>query len=339
MGLKHPDGTIEFIEPQQYLLKNCAVKTDTPTYTFEMSNMLDFWTEKYLQDEYTGQTRTLYDIAVAVLEQVEMFKQFDGEIIHKFSEVLQSITTKAPIPALSIKEILQLIANAAGCMLSIDPTTGYPKIDTLEMPMSDRVIGKNQQLGDPLIESTEELKSIKISVNSYELGTEVEQIFKGEYTLSAESTITIEYEPSTDVSAVVSNATVNAAKYYSNSAVLTITPIVPDQIVTVTLNGKQLIRHVTMLETYNNTTITKGLDVELINPFITDVTLAKSLSEKVKDYYERRHTGTIKYIGYPEIVAGDQLRVISKYNDSIVQVLENSIDYNGGWTGTLVAKL
>ena len=46
----------------------------------------------------------------------------------------------------------------------------------------------------------------------------------------------------------------------------------------------------------------------------------------------------MKYTGYPELMSGDAVSAPNKYGTANGDLIEHTIDFNGGWTGTAVVQ-
>ena len=85
----------------------------------------------------------------------------------------------------------------------------------------------------------------------------------------------------------------------------------------------------------SNISIADGMDVTIDNPLITSTDHAQQVAEYVKNYYLRRNEYKISYLGYPQLVAGDKIDLSTIYGSDVVEVKNNTIEFNGGWTGTM----
>ena len=79
------------------------------------------------------------------------------------------------------------------------------------------------------------------------------------------------------------------------------------------------------------------MDVVIDNPLITNIAHAQQVATYVRDYYLRRNSYTISYIGYPQAEPVDKISLTTIYGSNDVDVLSNVISFNGGWSGTMEA--
>lgn len=338
-GFKLPSGVIEWADSQTYFLSDAAIPANESTFTVAMGSRLDFLNNEYRKGTFTNTPRTFGDIAREILDNSDLLREATGETPYELSETLEALTTKAPIPVMNTNELLQYIASATGTILTINPTNGYVAIKDLVFPeRSKRTIGQEQQLGDPGIEIREELHSINISVYSYNVETSATPLFDGQYVLSGQAQIEVNYPTAVDPVATVTGGTLNSAQYFANCAILTITPTTPGVAVSVAVSGKKVTSSKTFFETYTNTQIDRGLVVEVDNPFITEYSQLAALTTYLRNFYEKRQRVSMKYTGYPELLGGDEISTPNKYGTANGDLIEHAIEFNGGWTGTAVVQ-
>lgn len=103
---------VEWI-PNAKLLLSDAPTVEINKATFTASDTLSYLTETYYKGVYSAEGATLYDLAIAVLQDAGVTK-------YHIPEALQNTTTNAYLPIVSHKECLQLIANAGRCILFCD---------------------------------------------------------------------------------------------------------------------------------------------------------------------------------------------------------------------------
>lgn len=75
------------------------------------------------------------------------------------------------------------------------------------------------------------------------------------------------------------------------------------------------------------------------NPLITNSTMADALAEHIESYLQLRNTYESDYRGNPELEVGDIIGVETQFSsERYGLVLVNSLEFNGGWSGTLTVK-
>lgn len=196
-----------------------------------------------------------------------------------------------------------------------------------------------QELGDPSISVLDRLRSITISVYKYTQLESTQNIGQGEYTLTERQIINIKYSTNYAVATntVVTGGTLNKVTYSNTYAIVDVTPSNNSSSVKIEITGYPIETSISLYKTYQNESVAHGLDITIDNPFITAVSQLTELTNYIKQYYERRLTYTSKYIGYPQLEAHDRVHLKTIYGESDVDIVRNTIDFNGAWTGTVEA--
>lgn len=111
-GVQVPSG-YEWVKSGKLLLSNAPKVTGTQV-SFEASDLLTMWDGIYEKGVYNS-NGNLYDLALDVLADM-------GVTDYSIPIALQNVKTTAPLPMVSHKECLQIIANAGRCVLFVDNT-------------------------------------------------------------------------------------------------------------------------------------------------------------------------------------------------------------------------
>ena len=331
-------GVIEYAPRQVYLTEKIEIPADSKEVQIELTNRLELLDGDFYFNTYTGSSRTLRAIAEYVLTNSGALTEFDGQEPWVIPSSFDYITTVAPIPSGATNAVLQLIALAGCTWLTTRSTNGFIQFLESQTSASEYCsVTVDQELGDPEITIHDRLRSVSIGVYHYVPRSSAETVGTGEYTLSGVNVLRIKYNTdyATGVSATVSGATLTSARYYASYAILTVTASESGATVKVTLSGTVIDSTVSYIETYRNISIADGMDVTIDNPLITNTAHAQQVAEYVKNYYLRRNEYKIPYLGYPQVVAGDKLDLSTIYGSDVVEVKNNTIEFNGGWTGTM----
>lgn len=327
-------NTVERSPNQKYIIDTFNVPYDSADVEFVTTNRLALLTDDFKLGTYTGALRSFWDIAQYILQNSNILYESESVDPWELSTQLQQFTTKAPIPMQSTNVLLQLIALASCCYLKIRSTDGA--IVFFNNVSNDFVhsIEVKDTLGNPSGEVIDRLRSINISVYSYNAADSNSEVGKGTYSLSETTDIIINYNTAyaTDVSASISGGTIISATYYASYAALTVSA---GTNITITLTGKKIDVTKSFIETYRDPLVTDGIDISIDNEFITEVEQLPQISEYVRRYYSRRTRYTIPYLGYPELEAGDKIQLSTIYGNSQPDVINNTIEFNGGWSGTV----
>ncbi|PXV88470.1 hypothetical protein C8E03_108197 [Lachnotalea glycerini] len=112
-GYELEDGTVEWIKTAT--LKVSAWESDDQTATIKAQDLLRELDDNYYKGQYYTNGITLYALAVLVLN--------DGAVEEKnryIDPYLKKVTVRNPLPNVTHKEALQIIANAGRCVLSVN---------------------------------------------------------------------------------------------------------------------------------------------------------------------------------------------------------------------------
>lgn len=333
-------GNVEAAPEQVYLVENFNIDSDSKKVKMNLTNRIELLDNEFQLGTYTGESRTLREIAEYVLSSIGILREFDNQQPWIIPNTFDNISTTAPIPAIASNALLQLIALAGCTWLTVDGVNGFVQFAQSNAESSSYcAIDANQELGDPEITVSDRLRSVSVGVHNYSVASSTTEIGKAKYSLVETQTITIKYseEYATEVSATVTNGNLVSASYYASYAVLTVSPTSANSEVVITISGKPIEHTVSYLEVYRNALIANGMDVVIDNSLITDIAHAQQVATYVKDYYLRRNTYKISYIGYPQAEPVDKISLTTIYGSDDVEVLGNTISFNGGWSGVMEA--
>ena len=168
-GLKQDDGTIEWIKGGTFYLSEWSAKQNGLTADFAARDMLEFMSKTF-DDHYdvTSTPRTLWELADEVLWAEDLPMNSDGTVKWIIDESLKSITTNARLPKDTLANCLQLIANAAMCVLYQD-REGILHIEPLKFDDTDYTINSFNSYSKPEITLSKSIKQVKVNVYSYRM--------------------------------------------------------------------------------------------------------------------------------------------------------------------------
>lgn len=330
-------GVTEQMPEMTYIVNEFTIPEDSQDVTFNLDSRLALLTSTFKKNTYTGSARTLYDLAQYVLQNSNIVTATTGDSPWILPEVLKNFTTLAPIPTGATNTILQYIALASCTWLTTDATTGFIKFfDHTVQEDTVTEIAEDQELGDPTIEINDRLRSISIGVYRYSKKSESEQVGQFQGTLSGTTVVEIQYDKAfaDEVSASISGATISSAQYYASYAILTVEASAGGTDVTITLTGKEVVQTITYIQTFRDENVTNGVDVTVENPLVTDTTHLTELTNYIKTFYQRRINYSLSYLGYPQMEPGDFIHVKTIYGEDDAYVTNNTIEFDGGWSGT-----
>lgn len=328
------DSAIEWMPGGRFYLTDWMAPANKQSATFTANSLLDFMQATYPRGVYAPSGASLYNLALAVLQYYGLPKQPDGSNPWVLDSSLQSIYTTAPLPAQAGRELLQLIANAAMCVLSID-RQGRICIGPASTVDTGYLLPLDLAMEYPENTLTTPLQEVDVNLYAYAPASASSTIYTGTYAVNGTQTIHIDYSGSAaaNVSASVSGGTLVSANYYAYSCDLTITGTGS---VTVTLTGYAL-QSTTSVVAYAPGGSGEVCPVD--NALITDPANAANVAQWAAAYLSSRRTYTEDYRGEPALDAGDLIDLQTQYTDALrVRVLETVLKFQQGLTGTLTMK-
>lgn len=103
------ENEVEWLDKAQLYLSDAPTASSNQA-VFEAQDIISTLTGTYYKGVYKSAGASLYDLAVDVLRNAGIYR-------YSIPEELKKIKTKAPLPVLSHRELLQIIANAGRCVL------------------------------------------------------------------------------------------------------------------------------------------------------------------------------------------------------------------------------
>lgn len=340
-GFETSYGTVEWLKEWPLWLSSWSIPADAQTFKLSTGSRLAFMTNKYIYGQYTGTPATFASVAQYMLEHSTITKEGTNEVPWNLDPILSTLYTRAPLPVAAENTVLQLLANAAGCMLTIDNQNDYVCIKSSVSP-SGYTITENQQLGDPSFQISDRLKSVQVSLYTFSTKSSSEKIYSFDGKLSGRNVLQIVYD--SDVIAVnpsvssISGATLNSATFYARAAVLDVTAPDTETDVDITITGTIVEESKTWIQTYSNTDVVDGLEVSVDNPLITEMATLRRVADATLQYYQKRTETTIPYLGYPELQPLDTVDIQSTYGKFSGGITDAKLSFNGGFDGTVTVR-
>jgi len=192
---------IEWFRAGFYLLDSKPTVSEQQV-SFSCNDTISFMTDEYFKGAFNDDGTTLYDLAIAVIDDANITFLPSGTPIHNISQDLQNITTTAPLPIAQHNECLQLIANAACCRLYTDANgTIHIDADTDDYsadPGEEKsyYISFRDMKSKPITTIAESLRSVKCNCYRTTFERQIETL----YTYSAMSSVGITLKELVNVS-------------------------------------------------------------------------------------------------------------------------------------------
>ena len=329
-GYQLDDGTIEWILGGKMLLTG-SVEVGENQVSFSTTSLINYLTKVYKKGVYNSSGRSLYDLAVDVLED----SNIDSSQYNLWSG-LKSIKTDAPLPKLEARQLLQIIATTGNCILFTN-RENVINIQPFNYVLNPDGMKYDFITSNPVVKVQSELHNTIIYINHYSKEDNVSELFKNEsLEITGTKTIEIEYDLATDISATITGGTIVSANYYGRYAMLKITNTGEDTI-SLKVSGKKINNSQTIDSKQFND---DGENIEYKNDLITQM-VESSKETKLKDFignwYNNRNIYSFENRGDIVKDTREIIPIETDFSNSLIGYLvENNINYDGAWSGNSV---
>lgn len=329
-GYQLDDGTIEWILGGKMLLTG-SVEVGENQVSFSTTSLINYLTKVYKKGVYNSSGRSLYDLAVDVLED----SNIDSSQYNLWSG-LKSIETDAPLPKLEARQLLQIIATTGNCILFTN-RENVINIQPFNYVLNPDGMSYDFITSNPVVKVQSELHNTIIYINHYSKEDNVSELFKNEsLEITGTKTIEIEYDLATDISATITGGTIVNANYYGRYAILKITNTGEDTI-SLKVSGKKINNSQTIDSKQFND---DGENIEYKNDLITQM-VESSKETKLKDFignwYNNRNIYSFENRGDIVKDTREIIPIETDFSNSLIGYLvENNINYDGAWSGNSV---
>lgn len=329
-GYQLDDGTIEWILGGKMLLTG-SVEVGENQVSFSTTSLINYLTKVYKKGVYNSSGRSLYDLAVDVLEDSNI-----GSSQYNLWSGLKSIKTDAPLPKLEARQLLQIIATTGNCILFTN-RENVINIQPFNYVLNPDGMSYDFITSNPVVKVQSELHNTIIYINHYSKEDNVSELFKNEsLEITGTKTIEIEYDLATDISATITGGTIVNANYYGRYAILKITNTGEDTI-SLKVSGKKINNSQTIDSKQFND---DGENIEYKNDLITQM-VESSKETKLKDFignwYNNRNIYSFENRGDIVKDTREIIPIETDFSNSLIGYLvENNINYDGAWSGNSV---
>ena len=322
------NNSIEWINGGKFYLSEWDAKQGGIGADFSARDLLEFMTDTYNKGLYNPNGTSLYALAESVLLDADLPLNSDGTVKWHIDEKLKNIYTVAPLPLDTHSNCLQMIANAGGCVMYQD-REGTLRITSLSSTVTDYTVNDFNSYSKSDLSLSKPLKQVEVPFYSYSVATELTELFKGVMTINGTNNVLITYSgTATNVTATVTNGTLNSATYYSNACVLNITA---SGNVTINVKGYNLESSSAMITIVESD---KGETITLDNPLITSQDRAVTIGSWVKDYMKNRMSLSLNWRADPRLDALDIINNENEYGVNHMIMTTVSYSYNGAFRGS-----
>ena len=295
---------------------------------FEARDILEFMNGIFMKGLYRPNGISLKALAEEVLLDAGLPEREDELPPWKLHESLDEIYTVAPLPLVRHSECLQMIANAAECVMYVD-REGFLRIEPAPTSMTDYRVDNFNSYKRPEVALTKPLKQVDVSYYSFVVDAEVKEIYKGQLSVSGTETIQITYSnPAVETVATVEGGTLVSATYYTNACELEITA---NGVVEITIVGKELKTSEAIVTVSTGEPVGETQSVK--NKLITSQSRAIAVGNWVKEYLTNRRIVSFDWRADPRLDTLDKIMVQNKFGISPLRVTEFTITYNGAFKG------
>ncbi len=321
------NNEVEWIEGGTFYLSGWDAPQNGLHANFEARDILEFMNGIFMKGVYRPSGISLQALAEEVLLDAGLPEREDMLPPWKLHSSLDSITTTAPLPLVRHSECLQMIANAAGCVMYVD-REGFLRIEPAPTSMTDYRVDNLNSYKRPEVALTKPLKQVDVSYYSFVVDAEVKEIYKGQLSVSGTETIQITYSnPAVETVATVEGGTLVSATYYTNACELEITA---SGVVEITIVGKELKTSEAIVTV---STGEPGETQSVKNKLITSQSRAATVANWVKEYLTNRRIVSLDWRADPRLDALDKISVQNKFGISPLRTTEFTITYNGSFKG------
>lgn len=336
-GTIYEGGSTEWVPCGRYYL-TAQPTLDNMSVTFACKAVLSLADTTYSTGVWRPGGITLYDLALDVLRAAGLPEYQEGVPYWHLWDGLKNITTTAPLPKSSCRECLQLIANAACCVLYTD-RSGYIHLEPQGGTDDPLYLDFGTQIQDTqTVSKLPTLQAVRARAYTYApKAEEPRELVKTPLTLSGTTTLHLEYSAAANVSVTVTPATVGVHyTAYTYGMELTLTGSGPVEVV---VTGVEL-ESSSELVRINVPDADENGEVETIsNPLITSTAQARAVARWTMDYLLNRSTYEAEYRGDPSLDAGDGIDLQSRFATRFpTLLLAHELDYDGTIAGKITTK-
>lgn len=168
-GLKLNDNTVEWIKGGTFYLSEWYAKQNGLTADFVARDLLEFMSANYKDDATEISERSLYEIAIQVLQAANLPLTKDGSERWVVDSGLDGMYTTALLPDDTIANCLQLIANAGRCVIYPD-RDGILHIEPINTTVTDYTVNSFNSYSKPEITLSKAIKEVVVKVYTYTIG-------------------------------------------------------------------------------------------------------------------------------------------------------------------------
>lgn len=328
-GYELDSGVIEWVPGQT--LYCTEWESDNTSATIRCCDIL-----RNLDDEYPGGTydpdgQTFADLAETILEAA-------GIEDYYLDPVLSDISTKLPIPRISYKEALQLIANACCCILSFgrDGKPEIRKLDYSSIPNTFRMT-KRDMKSYPVASKNEAVKDIVVEYQSWFKNASEINLMSEELTVEANEERTYYFtEPCYDFKIKVDGVDLTSTILQDSGDYYVSLKFPSSDTVALDIYGK---KYSIVSRKYTHNVSDYGKTITWSNPLLDDISMAYPLAQWLGVYYGSQIEYEYDSRGNPELDVGDKIFQDNEYMKFMwVLITEYTLNFRQAFSAHAVTR-
>lgn len=331
-GYQLDDGSIEWIPGSTYYVDGSPTVESTSKLskvTFNTMSRLQSLTDTYDEGVYAPEGKTLYDLAEILLEWANVVDG-SGKPLYTLAPSLREYVITAPLPVLSVRELLQLIANAGMCILYTDRAG---KIVFEQRRNEGNVFGytfNDVKTKAPSVKKYPYLKNLIVSVTALSPAQDEEELATVDVVNAKNTEFLLEYDAATELSVKATGGlTINSINgLYAQRAKVVVTGTG-----TVAVNGVRLSESTYVVQKSCNPV---GEDCTIENRLIGNQSHAIEYLEWMAAILKKRNVYTFEDRGFPEVDAADSVTLDTAFTNACdAHITSITIKYGGALSGNV----
>lgn len=322
-GYELDDGSIEWVPGGSHYTNGAPTVDDSGVLSqvsFKAVSRIQSLNDVYEAGIYNDSGVTLYQLAVDVLTFMDL-KPTD----YVLSNSLKNYSTKVPLPVLTARELLQLIANAGMCVLYVNRNNQIV-FETRNNSTVQDFTFNNDCVYDvqPTLKKYPVLKELTTVVHRLVKGSELEELATVDIEKATGEIYTVDYEMGTGIQITVSTGLTLNQTYMIGSYRAK---------VQLTGSGTLTVKGYPINDcTYSITNAfnVKGEPCSVDNQLITYEGHCRLFNSWLASVLSRRNQYHFEERGFPEIDIADNVLIDTYYvAEGQATVVANKISYNG----------
>lgn len=324
-GYELDDGSIEWINGgEMYTTGETKIDTQSrlPYVTFKSNAILSRMNVIYKKGRYHSTPVSLYDLAEELFVFADIPTTSEGNQAWYIDESLQNIYTKSPLPKKPVNELLQIIANAAMCILQVD-RNGLVTITPEPITITNGRLTLSDDYSAPSVTKYPPLQGVDTSVNIVTPSTVVSKLLEKDISSITEQVYEFEYTDSTNIKASVTDTLtiIGTPEFYSHYCKIKLKGAGK-----LTISGNKL-ELGALIVTHENELV--GERCPSYNELLTDENDTRKYAEWIKNYAIRSNDYEIENRGFPEMDMDNIVFDTSLSSGNYGTIYYIELNYNG----------